>query len=55
MRRPRFMETRRLRDPALDDPAHDDAEPELTDDDLSGRREGSEALQTHVGLSDATT
>lgn len=54
MRRPRFMKTRRLRDPALDDPTHDDAEPQLTDDDLSGRSDGSEPLETHVGLSDAT-
>jgi hypothetical protein len=36
----------------LDDPEFEDDEPELTDEDLEGRKEGSEPLEHHTNLKD---
>lgn len=38
--------------PELDDPEHIDGEPEITDEDLAGRLEDSEAITAHVNLRD---
>lgn len=46
------LRSRRLRDPAIDDPEHDDAEPQLTDEDLSGRADAP--IETHIALGDDT-
>jgi hypothetical protein len=39
-------------DPALDDPAHPDDEPDIPDAALKGRSKGSERLEDHTGLGD---
>jgi hypothetical protein len=39
-------------DPALDDPAHPDDEPEIPEAALEGRSKGSERLEDHTGLGD---
>jgi hypothetical protein len=39
-------------DPALDDPAHPDQEPEIPEAALEGRSKGSERLEDHTGLGD---
>lgn len=40
------------KNPALDDPEHEDDEPELTEEDLAGRPESSEPLEDHTNLKD---
>jgi hypothetical protein len=50
--RDRIFGARRVYDPALDDPEHDDGEPVLTDEDLAGRTEDSETIEAHVNLKD---
>lgn len=39
-------------EPHLDDPEFEDDEPELTEEDLSGRLESSEPLEKHTNLKD---
>lgn len=38
--------------PDLDDPDHEDDEPEITDEDLAGRLEDSEDITKHINLKD---
>jgi hypothetical protein len=39
-------------EPELDDPDHDDQEPELTDDDLAGRLSEATPIEQHEHLGD---